>query len=461
MDQLTEDGVSRLLPTIFLNIRLPLTLAFLLISGCGELPAELFEETPRPGEAYRASLQAADLLRAPLGLKWMRAGDEALRVPSPVDLPFREVGFFEPGRPEAVAYRVPLRRGDALEVRIQWFPTDSSELFVDLFQAGRDGSGPLRLLDDEAMTPDTFTFEPRRDRDYVLLLRPPLLAEGRYDIELRRTPTLAFPVGGHGPGSIRSVFGDVRDGGRRSHHGVDIFADRGTPAVAGVAGVVSRVDTTRLGGQVVWLRDRARSQSLYYAHLDSQTVVSGQRVQVGDTLGLVGNTGNARTTPPHLHFGIYRRGDGPLDPVPFIDDPDEAVLEPTPLHDGITWWRTSSARTLLRDGAWVGATELDTLGAGTPLRVLGAAGGWARVEGPDGTRGYVDAGLLALVDEPLSSRDVGPDQALLLAPTVGGAVRAQPSQAETVEVLGRYRSYEWVALSDGTRGWLSPEPPQS
>ena len=35
-------------------------------------------------------------------------------------------------------------------------------------------------------------------------------------------------------------------------------------------------------------------------------------------MGYVGNTGNARTTPPHLHFGIYSRGEGPLDPLPFV-----------------------------------------------------------------------------------------------------------------------------------------------
>ncbi len=32
----------------------------------------------------------------------------------------------------------------------------------------------------------------------------------------------------------------------------------------------------------------------------------------------MGNTGNARGTPPHLHFGIYARRDGPIDPLPFV-----------------------------------------------------------------------------------------------------------------------------------------------
>lgn len=61
---------------------------------------------------------------------------------------------------------------------------------------------------------------------------------------------------------------------------------------------------TPRGGKVVWMRDEARGMSLYYAHLDSQHVAAGAYVRPGDTLGFVGKTGNARTTPPHLHFGI-------------------------------------------------------------------------------------------------------------------------------------------------------------
>ena len=49
-------------------------------------------------------------------------------------------------------------------------------------------------------------------------------------------------------------------------------------------------------------------------------------VRAGDTLGLVGNTGNARTTAPHLHFGIYRAGRGAVDPWPFLHRADAVPL---------------------------------------------------------------------------------------------------------------------------------------
>ena len=76
--------------------------------------------------------------------------------------------------------------------------------------------------------------------------------------------------------------------------------------------------TNRLGGNVVWIFDPSRGQSHYYAHLEKQAVSTGERVKAGDVVGYVGNTGNARTTPPHLHFGIYSRGEGPVDPLPFV-----------------------------------------------------------------------------------------------------------------------------------------------
>ena len=64
-----------------------------------------------------------------------------------------------------------------------------------------------------------------------------------------------------------------------------------------------------LGGNTVWLN--TPGTSYYYAHLDRVAVRDQQRVKVGDVLGYVGNTGNARNMPSHLHFGVYRWGRDP------------------------------------------------------------------------------------------------------------------------------------------------------
>lgn len=73
-----------------------------------------------------------------------------------------------------------------------------------------------------------------------------------------------------------------------------------------------------LGGKQVWIIGPARERH-YYAHLDDWApgLAVGDIVQAGDVLGRVGDTGNARGTPPHLHFGIYA-DTGPYDPLPLM-----------------------------------------------------------------------------------------------------------------------------------------------
>jgi murein DD-endopeptidase MepM/ murein hydrolase activator NlpD len=127
---------------------------------------------------------------------------------------------------------------------------------------------------------------------------------------------LAFPVSGK-KSSIGSFWGAARDGGKRKHEGIDIFAKKGTPVVAVTDGIVSAVTNGGIGGKTVWLRSFDYSWTAYYAHLDQQKVKRGQFVKKGEVLGTVGNTGNARTTPAHLHFGIYT-WNGAVNPLPYV-----------------------------------------------------------------------------------------------------------------------------------------------
>ncbi len=129
---------------------------------------------------------------------------------------------------------------------------------------------------------------------------------------------LGMPVRGVSAGAVSSTFGAPREGGRRRHRGADIFAARGTPVVAAHSGVVVARATLSLGGRTVATFGR-RGVVCYYAHLDrwAPGLAVGDWVREGDVLGTVGNTGNARTTPPHLHFGTYVlwRAGAAVDPV--------------------------------------------------------------------------------------------------------------------------------------------------
>jgi murein DD-endopeptidase MepM/ murein hydrolase activator NlpD len=141
-----------------------------------------------------------------------------------------------------------------------------------------------------------------------------------YSAELAAMPapqSLAMPVEGVRPASLRDSWHAPRDGGGRRHEGLDIFAPRGRPVRSATEGIVLRVGTNPLGGQVVWVMGPG-GQRHYYAHLDRYAGVrAGQRVQAGTVLGYVGTTGNARGTPPHLHYGIYTAR-GPISPYPLL-----------------------------------------------------------------------------------------------------------------------------------------------
>ncbi|OBU62435.1 M23 family metallopeptidase [Stenotrophomonas maltophilia] len=128
---------------------------------------------------------------------------------------------------------------------------------------------------------------------------------------------LPVPVDGVRPGQIADTFGAPR-GRDRSHAGIDIFAARGTPVRSATPGVVAEVREGGLGGRQVWVMGPGRER-YYYAHLESWAagLARGQVVAAGDLLGHVGDSGNAKGTPPHLHWGIYG-ADGARDPLPLL-----------------------------------------------------------------------------------------------------------------------------------------------
>ena len=115
---------------------------------------------------------------------------------------------------------------------------------------------------------------------------------------------------------LTDTWGGARSAGR-SHEGIDIFAKRNAPIQATTHGVITRIGDDRLGGRVVVIIGPGGAGH-YYAHLEDYADINvNDWVEAGDIIGYVGVSGNAKGTPPHVHYGIYINGDA-VNPYPLL-----------------------------------------------------------------------------------------------------------------------------------------------
>jgi murein DD-endopeptidase MepM/ murein hydrolase activator NlpD len=267
-----------------------------------------------PHDQYATALVLTGLASTDAGRAWTAAAEHALAAAEA--RPPQGARTMEVPREGAAAWRFPIRRGQRVTIDVG---TPPDAVFLDLFLVDgneRVASAPARSA--------TLTYVSTQDGDLIARVQRPLTTtpEGlALEVGQRVEASLRFPVQGLTGRAVQSGFGVARDSGRRRHEGIDIFAPRGTPVVAAAGGWVTRQTSNRLGGNVVWLWAPSIGASLYYAHLDSRAVQPGERVDAGDVVGHVGNTGNARGTAPHLHFGVYATLEGAVDPLPFVVDP--------------------------------------------------------------------------------------------------------------------------------------------
>ena len=154
-------------------------------------------------------------------------------------------------------------------------------------------------------------------------------------------PDITFPA--VGPVTYTDTWGACRGAGcSRSHKGVDIFGHRLTPLVAANDGVVTfvRRSATGTAGNTIIITDDAGWRYLYL-HLNNDSPGTddganpqawivpnglrvGDRVKAGDVVGYLGDSGNAETTPAHLHFELHQPGVGAINPTPSVRAADSA-----------------------------------------------------------------------------------------------------------------------------------------
>jgi murein DD-endopeptidase MepM/ murein hydrolase activator NlpD/SH3-like domain-containing protein len=430
-----------------------LLLLFILMGlyGCNGGVVDRLLKKQSPYENYLSSLESTSLRDYALVQDWKTAGEQVLNDSLEVSLPYQEIGYFDPKEPRAMLLRYPVKEGHQINVTLDPLSQKDAVFFLDIFEVDPSDSSLERIHYADSL--GMISYSARSSGIHALRLQPELFRGGMFSLSITVQGVLAFPIVGKGTRNIASFWGDPRDGDARKHEGVDVFANRGTPVVAASRGRVRRVGNNRLGGKVVWLANNEYGHSQYYAHLDSQLVSVGQLVDVGDTIGLVGNSGNAITTAPHLHFGIYRSGRGAVDPFPFLQ---ELVLPTeTAVADSVDVGRYAIVTAPLanvRDSPTTSSAKAGSYQQNTLVQIEGKSGSWFRISLPNRQKGYIFENLVrgttdALQEVQLTPLDEISEDWDASSPLSGYLI------AGNARVLGEFEGSYFLETAAGIKGW--------
>ncbi len=436
-----------------MDLRLITLFLFTLVFASCHEDAVVVPEPYQPTsayDAYRHGLVELGLGNSSLAKAWRSASDQSLNTPTYVQLPYTEALYFDDLKPQAYSYRMKTRRGQKITTTLKKHSDTDANVFIDLYQVSLDTMIPYIHVA-TADSSWTLGFEPQVDGDFILRLQPELLKAGRYVLEIKEVPSFDFPMSGRTETAILSIFGAERDAGKRIHEGNDIFASRHVPIIAATSGTISYAGERGLGGKQIYIKDEQRNLKVYFAHLDSVYVAIGDEVIRGDTIGTNGNSGNAKTTNPHLHFGIYA-DTGAIDPYHYIVP------------------NRRSHRTIKADPKWVGhmvrtknkayfdhideryRNRRDSVSIHTIMYVAAAWSRSYRVRLPDGRDGYVRSGDLTRIDDtPYKKRKADKDFTIIRSLSdsmVDGVILTN----ESYNILGRFGTDEYVEHDD-IRGW--------
>lgn len=442
-------AMKTLNPQSLLKLYFLTGLAFLF--ACKSGPVNLFKASSAH-EAYQRKLVNSGLDKTAMVASWISMADQSLQKALHISVPFKETGYFAAERIPASAYRFTATRGQKLNISLSKNPTDRFTIYMDVWEQREAGQPKLLASADTLGNP--LQVEIKNTGTYLIRLQPELLRSGQYTLEITAGPSLSFPVKAAGRRNIQSYWGDGRDDNHRKHEGIDIFSAFHTPVIAAAEGTVVRVNENNLGGKVVWMRPKGSDYTLYYAHLDVQIATEGQQVLLGDTLGLIGNTGNARNTLPHLHFGVYG-SDGAVDPFPFVNPVLSSSSKITAALNKLNATVRTLGNSILRAAPEAAANPIQNLKSGTILHVSAANSNWYTVQLPNGLNGFIQNKQVTDIGKPLSSLKVKTNQQLVYdQPDSLAAIKINLAAGKAVAVLGHFENYHLIMDDQNQTGWI-------
>ncbi len=348
--------------------------------SCGKFkfPSTLFETSERA--KYERQFSGNDSLMK----IWKSDFDSAVQNQLKIEDGYSVTVPAKNSTEKALGYSVELKKGDLLI--IETIPSYSeSKIFIDVFEDSSSSEPSKSAL----IINGIWSTLIENDTTHKVVIQPEIGHLQSFALKIYTQPSLIFPVVGKGNRDVQSFWGASRDGGGRSHEGLDIFAKRGTPVIAASAGYITRTGNQGLGGKQVWLRASSIGASLYYAHLDSVITQSGKQIKIGDTLGLVGNTGNAKGGATHLHFGIYSIG-GAVDAFPFVRE----RKIPASRKMDLKLFKYLKAGSNIRHGPSTKHDIVSTESEEIPLKILAIDGEWYHIKTKKRTEGFVNISRL-------------------------------------------------------------------
>lgn len=400
-----------------------------------------------PHESYYSALLRENLKAT--AERWKAEAEESLTASLRISLPYSERRLLEADYLQPITFTFDLKMDELIQVNI--FPSINTraEVFVDVFYVKGAATEPVRI-GSMAAKEQQFKIAAEHTGQYLVRIQPSHAAQGLIDVTITSPLRYGFPVDTERENAVQSLFGVDRDSGARRHEGIDIFAPRGTPVMAAEAGQVTRVGDTPRGGKNVWIRGDQRS--FYYAHLDSIAVSPGNRVMRGEVLGTVGNTGNAVTTSPHLHFGIYKFAQGAVDPLPLVGRKKTVVTYTPPLVELAPRWLSIKTETAnLRSGPSLKTNTLASLTRTELLQVDSVAGDWLRVTTGKGTKGFITRSLTQAPSESILT--LSENYVAFYLPNHTAPIVGNFSAGNKLPTLGRFGSFAWVKMPGGVYAW--------
>jgi len=426
-------------------------LILIVLTGCGAVQTIFKQQSPH--EQYSNLLQTDGLAQTVLAQKWIAAGKHSLQNATFMELPLSCSGFFAAGNPRALAYKSYIEEGRIIQLKASVTSESKAQLFIDIFNKSNKQQWKRIAFADSTYK---IEYEVKRSDTFLIRLQPEALVNMNFSLLINTNPQLINPVLGADNKSIGSFFGDSRANGKRIHEGVDIFAAHGTAVLAPTNGFIARVGSNNLGGKVVWMRDHKLNQSYYFAHLDSQRVATGQKISKGDTIGFVGNTGNAKHTPPHLHFGIYQSGS--KDPLPYIFK-SKTINQLPKLQANFSQpvtMRVTREVVNMRSGPSTKNKINQKLNRNEYLEIIVIFADWYQVQQADSIYGFVADHLLDSL-RPLATYALIKETELLVKPQLQSVRKSILDSAESVKFLARYNGYQLIETDDKVQGWVRKE----